>query len=72
MFVYHFIFTTCVAEDISQQSPVKIAVFLYHNTNLLLLLLAFTTPLRVLASLFLRFRDHTQGHTTVGRTPLDE
>jgi hypothetical protein len=25
-----------------------------------------------LAVSFLRFRDHTQGHTTVGRTPLDE
>jgi hypothetical protein len=40
--------------------------------TLLLLLLAFTTLLRVLASTFLRFRDHTDGHTTVGRTPLDE
>jgi hypothetical protein len=39
---------------------------------LLLLLLAFTTHLRVLASSFLRFRDHTQWCTTVGRTPLDE
>jgi hypothetical protein len=33
---------------------------------------AFATHLRVLASSFLRFRDHTQGHTIVGRTPLDE
>jgi hypothetical protein len=39
---------------------------------LLLLLLAFTSHLRVLASSFLRFRDHTQRRTTVGRTPLDE
>jgi hypothetical protein len=39
---------------------------------LLLLLLAFSTHLRVLASSFSRFRDHTQRHTTVGRTPLDE
>ena len=29
-------------------------------------------PLRVWASSFLRFHDHTHGHTTVGRTPLDE
>jgi hypothetical protein len=36
-----------------------------------LLLLAFTTHLRVLAASFLRFRDHTQWHNTVGRTPLD-
>jgi hypothetical protein len=39
---------------------------------LLLLLLAFTINLRVLASSFLRFRDHTQWHNTDGRTPLDE
>jgi hypothetical protein len=45
---------------------------LCRNCLLLLLLLAFTTHLRVLASSFLRFRDHTQGHTTVGKTPLDE
>jgi hypothetical protein len=36
------------------------------------ILLAFTTHLRVLASSVLRFRYHTQGRTTVGRTPLDE
>ena len=29
-------------------------------------------PMRVMASSFLRFLDHTQRHTTVGRTPLDE
>ena len=37
----------------------------------LLILLAFRTHLRVLASSFLRFRDHTR-HNTVGRTPLNE
>ena len=29
-------------------------------------------PLRVWASSFFRLRDHTQGRTTGGRTPLDE
>jgi len=29
-------------------------------------------PTWVMASSFLRFLDHTQQHTTVGRTPLDE
>jgi hypothetical protein len=29
-------------------------------------------PTRVMASSFLRFLDHTQRRTTVGRTPLDE
>jgi hypothetical protein len=45
-----------------------------HQTSqiFLLLLLAFITLLRVLASSFLRFRDHTHWHTTVVRTPLDE
>ena len=38
----------------------------------LLLLLAFTTNLWVLASSFSRFRDHTQWHNTVGKTPLHE
>jgi hypothetical protein len=39
---------------------------------LLLLLLAFTTHLQVLASSVLRFTDHTQWNDTVGWTPLDE
>jgi hypothetical protein len=39
---------------------------------LLIILLVFTTHLRVLASSVLRFRDHTQGRKRVGRTPLDE
>jgi hypothetical protein len=30
------------------------------------------TPQWVLASSFIKFLDHTQWHTTVGRTPLDE
>jgi hypothetical protein len=42
-----------------------------YETNIIILL-AFTTHLRVLTSSFLRFRDHTQGRTTVGRTPLEE
>jgi hypothetical protein len=29
-------------------------------------------PTRVMATSFLRFLDHTQRRTTVGRTPLDE
>ena len=29
-------------------------------------------PMQAIASSFLRFLDHTQWHTTVGRTPLDE
>jgi hypothetical protein len=40
--------------------------------NFRLLLLSGIYLLRVLASSFFRFRDHTQGRTTVGRTPLDE
>jgi len=29
-------------------------------------------PTRAMASSFLRFLDHTQRHTTVGSTPVDE
>jgi len=36
------------------------------------LLLWLCDPTRVMASSFLRFLDHTQRRTTVGRTPLDE
>ena len=39
---------------------------------IIIILLTFTTHLRVLTSSFLRFRDETQGRTAVGRTPLDE
>jgi hypothetical protein len=51
---------------------VVIIIIITTTTTTTTTLLAFTTHLRVLASSFLRFRDHTQGHTTVGRTPLDE
>jgi hypothetical protein len=40
--------------------------------KLLLLLSGIYNPLRVWATSFYRFQDHTQGRTTVGRTPLDE
>jgi hypothetical protein len=45
---------------------------LYSSTLFIIILLAFTIHLRSLASSVLRFRDHTQGNTTVGMTPLDE
>ena len=35
-------------------------------------LLWHNSPMRARAASFLRFLDHTQWHTTVGRTPLDE
>ena len=35
------------------------------------LLLWHCSPTRTIPSSFLRFLDHTQRHTTVGRTPLD-
>ena len=39
---------------------------------ILLFFIRHSQPLRVSAASFLRFRDHTQGRTTVGRTPLVE
>ena len=46
----------------------------YMQTNHfnITILLAFTIHLQVSASSVLRFRDHTQWHDTVGRTPQDE
>ena len=40
--------------------------------NILFFFLWRCDPMRVKASSFLRFLDHTQRRTTVGRTPLDE
>jgi len=51
---------------------------MYLNTNSKLLTLSHTVcfgttaPQWAVASSFTRFVDHTQQHTTVGRTPLDE
>jgi hypothetical protein len=45
-----------------QQAPRKHLFFLLWHCN----------PRRVMASSFLRFLDHTQQRTTVGRTPLEE
>jgi hypothetical protein len=42
-------------------TAVKICYFFWRDS-----------PQRVMASAFLRFLDHTQRRTTVGRTPLDE
>ena len=44
---------------------------IYSNFFLFVLLWR-CDPTRVMASSFLRFLDHTQRRTTVGRTPLDE
>jgi len=44
----------------------------YYNTVLYFFLLWRCGPTGVMASSFLRFLDHTQRRTTVGRTPLDE
>ena len=41
----------------------KVSVFFWHNS---------LPPQRAMASSFMRFLDHTQRRTTVGRTPLDE
>ena len=50
----------CNVMDI-RNLPIQIFFFLWR-----------CNPTRVMASSFLRFLDHTQRRTTVGRTPLDE
>jgi len=51
-------------------------IFIYILINIFyIFLLSFLWrcgPTRAMASSFLRFLDHTQRRTTVGRTPLDE
>jgi hypothetical protein len=53
-------------------NPLSFKTFYIIIIMIIIILLTFTTHLRVLTSSFLRFRDHTQGRTAVGRTPLDE
>jgi len=66
-----FIFSTTLASHISHS---KKNSDWYHTCKLLLLLLFLwpCDPTRVMASSFMRFLDHTQRRTKVGRTPLDE
>jgi hypothetical protein len=49
-----------------------IRCFLIHYSTWWLFFLWGCDPTQVMSSLFLRFLDHTQRCTTVGRTPLDE
>jgi hypothetical protein len=50
-------------------SMLRTHTFLYHWHFFFFFL---CDPTRIMASSFLRFLDHTQRHTTVGRTPVDE
>ena len=47
-------------------------MFLYIYIYIFFFLLWRCDPTRVMTSSFLRYLDHTQRRTTVGRTPLDE
>jgi hypothetical protein len=54
---------------------IRIRVFYWHETHvfyLFILVLWRYDPTQVMASSFLRFLDHTQWRSTVGRTSLDE
>jgi hypothetical protein len=53
-------------------APARIQTPKPSNQYLFVCLLWHCDPTRVMASSFLRFLDHTQRSTTVGRTPLDE
>ena len=67
-------FETCI-----QVSELQCCILSSYCTHLIFLLcmfvclfLAWQPPQWAMASSFTRFIDHTQRHTTVGRTPLDE
>jgi hypothetical protein len=47
-------------------------IYIYTHTHTHTHPLPRCDPTQVMASPFFRFPDHTQWHTTVGRTPLDE
>jgi hypothetical protein len=65
-----FIFSTTLASHVSHSRQNS---DWYHTCKLLLLLFLWPCdPTPFMASSFMRFLDHTQRRTTVGRTPLDE
>ena len=68
VFIVHYIFRPLDGHHEASLGITQRALLLL----LLLLLLAFTTHLRVLDSSFLEVSRSHKGHTTVGRTPLDE
>ena len=71
----HVVFSVDFYANILQRlDSIVMYVFIrmYILSLCIIILLALTTHFRVLASSVLRFRDHTKGRTTVGRTTLDE
>ena len=58
-------------KDITK-SVMAVNEFIFHESQIFFFWLWRCDPTLVLASSFLRFLDHTQLRTTVGRTPLDE
>ena len=65
-----------VCDWVSKWVRVNVCVCMCVYVTLLFVYLHFLLwrycPTRAMASSFTRFLDHTQRHTTVGRTPLDE
>jgi len=55
-----------------ESNGLHLSVFYCSHHMAFLFLLWRCDPMRAMASSFLRFLDHTQRRTTVGRTPLDE
>jgi hypothetical protein len=51
---------------------VSVAVLLCQCSNFSIFLFYPTAPQLAMTSSLMRFLDHTQRRTTVGRTPLDE
>ena len=62
--VYRIVTLKMVAECLSETSERTLYSFFFSLWR--------CDPTRVMVSSFLRFLDHTQWRTTVGRTPLDE
>jgi hypothetical protein len=63
----HYTLSICIHTWWVNDDYCNIYIYIY-----ILFLLWCCDPARVMASILLRFVDHTQGRTTVGRTPLDK
>ena len=74
-FIFPYCCNICCVSNFNWRSSLYIYIYIYIYIYLYIyiyVLLWRCDPTRIMASLFLRFLDHTQRRNTFGRTPLDE
>jgi hypothetical protein len=67
-YIYQYIIKYKVVSD----CIMCIFYIIFYLYDLFIYFLWLCSPARAMASLFMRFLDHTQRRSTIGRTPLDE